>query len=64
MTPEEVSTISNGIEDHIKRARFLMKYLQVFNKTIVFSVTEKSYKSVLREQKNLLVFYEKAIIPI
>ena len=60
----EVKTISDGMMDHHKRARFIMKHTQVFNNQIIFSVNKKEHMSLLRPNSFLIIFYEKGLKPI
>ena len=64
IAPDEVHLISKGIDNHVPRARFLMKNIQIFNNSIIFSVTEKIFMNNIKENDYLMCFYEKGILPI
>lgn len=64
VTPEELLFISDGIKDHMERARFLMRRIQIFNRKIIFSVLNKQHLQKLRPNPNIIIYYEQGLIPI
>jgi hypothetical protein len=48
----------------MEKARFLMKRIQVFNSKYIFIVDKKDHVGKIKPHNNLIVFYEKGIIPI
>jgi len=64
VSPEELLAVSGGLKDHMERARYVLKNVQVLSEHIIFTVRDKRHLDLIKSHPNLLVFNQQGLAKI